>query len=234
MIRVRVRCDVGRPALEAVGVGRLDDVAALEGALKGDPRRAGVETGPAPLVVGVVGVGAEDEQGPVVAAGLGGADDEEGVAGPLGPVDTIGFEHDLVEARAPAARYGQREGDRPAAAACEEGLVRNGLLDAGNALAPPDRLAADPDARDVDGEGAGPRRAMEGHLLALAVAQPAGVTLHRERQRVVFDHAGLWSSFDNGRPSAEDAPLAPALSHGLSARPSCGWRATRLEAPSSR
>ena len=208
-----LRLDAGDAAV-VVGVerrGRPAHVAPLDRAGEGDLGRAAVEAGATPLVVGVVGVGGEDEDGRRGGRRLGADHEERLGVRPLAD-RAVGHEGDLVEARGPRGIDGEGERDRPVTTD-GVGVVGDRMLGATDALAPPDDDALPPDAGDLGREAGGPPAASDLDDVAGAVAQAIGEALDHGPVGEVLPHGPILA----GPPPSRDG----------SAAPSCGGDARR-------
>ena len=211
VLDLALRLDAGDAAV-VVGLERRRrpaHVAPLDRAGEGDLGRAAVEAGPAPLVVRVVGVGGEDEDGGRRGGRLGSDDEERLRVGAL-PGGPVGQERDLVEARGPRGIDGEGERDRPVATD-GVGVVGDRVLGATDALTPPDDDPVLADAGDLGREAGGPAAAPDLDDVAGAVALAIGEALDEGPVGEVLPHGPILAG-----------PPRPRARSAASVGPRCG------------
>ncbi len=208
-----ISVDVRHSTVEALGEGgiggrRAMEIAAFERSGERHGARPAVEAAATPLVVGVPGVGGQNQQW-VVASTRPWPQHEECVAdralrlpvpAPVRLGVGFGDQTDVIEARRPRWFGRDDEADRPIATACpgfvDIAELLRVLVGGPDARVAPHDVVPDTDSSHLDGKRIGPGRAVHGHVVPRHMAErpavgldvgPAGVVGMATRGKWVHD-----------------------------------------------
>ena len=156
MIGVWLWRHIGVATIKTIGVNWLDHIAPLNWSSKGDLGHARVKTLAAPLVIGVIGIGAKNEQRLGVATGVQCPQHKKGMAGCFRPLHAVAAQGHFIETGAPLLGNRKGKGDVPVATG-GVGMGRGRLLHAWNSVALPNNhpLGTDPGNFYREGRDAG-------------------------------------------------------------------------------